>query len=94
MRFISLDKSNKPNKKLVITFSEPNLTIHFGSKNSSTFLDHYDKTKRSNYLKRHKVNENWDQVNAGSLSAYILWGSSTDMKTNLLNYLEKFNIDI
>jgi hypothetical protein len=94
MRFISLDKSNKPNKKLVITFSEPNLTIHFGSKNSSTFLDHYDKTKRSNYLKRHKVNENWDQVNAGSLSAYILWGSSTDMYTNLLNYLDKFNIDI
>jgi hypothetical protein len=65
MRFISLDKSNKPNKKLVITFSEPNLTIHFGSKNSSTFLDHYDKTKRSNYLKRHKVNENWDPVNPG-----------------------------
>ena len=94
MRFISLEKSNKPNKKLVITFSEPNLTIHFGSKNSSTFLDHYDKTKRSNYLKRHKVNENWDQVNAGSLSAYILWGSSTDMYTNLLNYLDKFNIDI
>ena len=94
MRFISLDKSNKPNKKLVITFSEPNLTTHFGSKNSSTFLDHYDKTKRSNYLKCHKVNENWDQVNAGSLSAYILWGSSTDMYTNLLNYLDKFNIDI
>ena len=94
MRFISLDKSNKPNKKLVITFSEPNLTIHFGSKNSSTFLDHYDKTKRSNYLKRHRVNENWDKVNAGSLSAYILWGSSTGMYTNLLNYLDKFNIDI
>ena len=94
MRFISLDKSNKPNKKLVITFSEPNLTIHFGSKNSSTFLDHHDKTKRSNYLKRHRVNENWDKVNAGSLSAYILWGSSTDMYTNLLNYLDKFNIDI
>jgi hypothetical protein len=94
MRFISLDKSNKPNKKLVITFSEPNLTIHFGSKNSSTFLDHYDKTKRSNYLKRHRVNENWDKVNAGSLSAFILWGSSTDMYTNLLNYLDKFNIDI
>ena len=93
MRFISLDKSNKPNKKLVITFSEPNLTIHFGSKNSSTFLDHYDKTKRSNYLKRHQVNENWDQVNAGSLSRYLLWGSSTNLHTNLLNYLDKFNIE-
>ena len=93
MRFISLKKSNKPNKKLVITFTEPNLTIHFGSKNSSTFLDHHDKLKRSNYLKRHKVNEDWNQVNAGSLSAYILWGDSSDMYSNLINYLDKFNID-
>ena len=93
MRFISLEKSNKPNKKLVIKFSEPNLTIHFGSKNSSTFLDHHDKIKRINYLKRHRVNEDWNQVNAGSLSAYILWGDSSDMYANLINYLDKFNID-
>ncbi len=93
MKYISLEKSNKPNKKLVITFSEPNLTIHFGSQNSSTYLDHHDKVKRSNYLKRHKVNENWNQINAGSLSAYILWGPSTDLKSNLINYLDKFNID-
>ena len=93
MKFISLEKSNKPNKKLVIKFSEPELTMHFGSKNSSTFLDHQDKIKRTNYLKRHKVNENWDQVNAGSLSAYILWGDSSDMYANLINYLDKFNID-
>ena len=93
MRFISLKKSNKPNKKLVITFSEPNLTIHFGSKNSSTFLEHHDKVKRSNYLKRHKVNEDWNQVNAGSLSAYILWGDSSDMYSNLISYLDKFNVD-
>ena len=93
MKFISLKKSNKPNKKLVITFTEPNLTIHFGSKNSSTFLDHHDKIKRSNYLKRHKVNEDWNQINAGSLSAYILWGDSSDMYSNLISYLDKFNVD-
>ena len=93
MRFISLEKSNKPNKKLVIKFSDPNLTIHFGSKNSLTYLDHHDKHKRRNYLKRHFVNEDWESVNAGSLSAYILWGSTTDLKTNLLNYLNKFEID-
>ena len=92
MRFISLEKSNKPTKKLVIKFSEPTLTIHFGSKNSSTFLDHHDKLKRSNYLKRHRVNEDWNQVNAGSLSAYLLWGSTTDLKTNLFNYLDLFDI--
>ena len=92
MKFISLKKSNKPNKKLVITFSEPDLTIHFGSKNSSTFSDHHDKVKRSNYLKRHKVNEDWNQINAGSLSRYLLWGSSSDLYENLIDYLDKFNI--
>jgi len=92
MKFISLEKSNKPNKKLVIKFSEPSLTIHFGSKNSSTYLDHHDKVKRSNYLKRHQVNENWDQVNAGSLSAYILWGPYTDLNKNLTTFLNEFNI--
>ena len=92
MKFISLEKSNKPNKKLVITFTEPNLTIHFGSKNSSTFLDHHDKLKRSNYLKRHKVNEDWNQVNAGSLSRYLLWGDTSDIYANLISYLDKFNI--
>ena len=93
MRFISLEKSNKPNKKLVIKFSEPTLTIHFGSKNSLTYLDHHDKHKRSNYLKRHIENEDWENVNAGSLAAHLLWGHTTDLKTNLLNYLNKFEID-
>ncbi len=92
MKFISLEKSNKPNKKLVIKFSEPNRTIHFGSKYSSTYFDHHDQHKRSNYLKRHMVNEDWGNVNAGSLSAYILWGSTTDLKTNLLNYPDLFDI--
>jgi hypothetical protein len=78
---------------LVIKFSEPDLTIHFGSKNSSTFLDHHDKVKRINYLKRHKVNEDWNQVNAGSLSAYILWGDTSDLYKNLIKYLDKFKID-
>ena len=92
MRFISLEKSNKSDKKLVIKFSDPTLTIHFGSKNSSTYLDHHDKHKCSNYLKRHMVNEDWGNVNAGSLSAFLLWGPTTDLNTNLYRYLDKFNI--
>ena len=58
MKFISLEESNKSNKKLVIKFSEPTLMIHFGSKNSLTYLDHHDKHKRSNYLKRKKGKRN------------------------------------
>ena len=53
-----------------------------------TYLDHHDKLKRNNYLKRHKaLGENWNEINAGSLSAFILWGESTDLKTNLYKYL-------
>jgi hypothetical protein len=95
MKFISLEKSNKPNKKLVIKFSEPNLTIHFGSKHSLTYLDHHDKHKRSNYLKRHIVNEDWENpISRGALSMWLLWGPTTDLKTNLMTYLDKFNINI
>ena len=94
MRFISLEKSNKPNKKLVITFSEPKLSIHFGSKNSSTYLDHHDKVKRSNYLKRHQVNEDWgNPISRGALSMWLLWGPTTNLKENLIYYLKHFNID-
>ena len=93
MRLISLEKSNKPNKKLVIKFSDPNLTIHFGSKYSSTYLDHHDKVKRTYYLKRHKVNEDWgNPISRGALSMWLLWGSTTDLKTNLLNYIDLFDI--
>ena len=92
MIFVKLTKSNSPNKKYVIVFKEPSRTIHFGSKNSSTYLDHNDKTKRSNYIKRHSVNENWDEVNAGSLSRYLLWGDTTDINKNLIDYLRRFNI--
>ena len=93
MKFISLKHSSKPNKKYVIEFSEPKKTIHFGSKMSSTYLDHKDKHAKENYLKRHRVNENWDEVNAGSLSAYILWGPYTDINKNLTYYLNKFGIN-
>jgi len=38
------------------------------------------------------INEDWEHVNAGSLSAYLLWGPTTDLTTNLTQYLTKFNI--
>jgi hypothetical protein len=90
MRFLSLEKSTKPDKKYVIKFTNPNKTIHFGSKNSLTYLDHHDKTKRENYILRHKVREDWTKINAGSLSRYLLWGDSTNLQTNLTTYLKKF----
>ena len=65
---------------------------HFGLKEGSTYIDHKDKTKRENYIKRHIVRENWDEVNAGSLSRYLLWGNSTSLEKNIKDYMKKFNL--
>lgn len=93
MRIIYFNKSTKPTKRFMIKFVEPRKTVHFGDINGSTYIDHGDKTIRANYIARHKVRENWDDINAGSLSRYILWGDSKDLKTNLIYYLNKFDID-
>ena len=93
--FIRLDVSDRPSKKYVFIFRDDNKIkkIHFGSRNSQTYLNHHDKLKRNNYLKRHQaLGENWNEINAGSLSAFLLWGDSTDLKTNLYNYLNHFSI--
>ena len=68
------------------------LGIHFGSKNSTTFIEGASKNKRENYIKRHKVRDDWDEINAGSLSRFILWGDSNNLMKNLIQYLDDFNI--
>ena len=66
--------------------------IHFGAKNGSTYLEHKDKIKRENYLKRHKVNEDWTKINPASLSRFILWGDSTNINDNIEDYKKRFKI--
>ena len=93
MKFEAIKHSTRKDKKFMITFTNPKKTIHFGSKTSKTFLDHNDKKKRENYILRHQVNENWNNpLTAGTLSLYLLWGSSSDLYTNLKAYLKHFNI--
>ena len=52
-----------------------------------------DNQKRLNYLKRHKVNEDWENpLTAGSLSRFILWGSSRNIDDNIKKYVRRFKI--
>ena len=67
----------------------PNKVIDFGLKGGQTYIDHGDKVKRTNYLKRHSVREDWTTPNAGSASAYILWGVETDIQKNLKIFLKE-----
>lgn len=89
---LSLKKSKRDKKRFVIKLDNPRQTIHFGYKGGSTYIDHKDKLKRKNYIARHRVNENWGEINAGSLSRYLLWGEHTNLKNNLEDYLKRFNI--
>ena len=94
MKFLELRKSSKEDKKYQIIFfvNGKYKLYHFGSKGSFTYVDGADEQTRTNYIKRHKVNENWEKVNAGSLSRYILWGDSKSIIKNLKSYLKRFDI--
>ena len=85
-----LQTSNKEDKRYMVVIH--NRTYHFGQKGGSTYIDHGDKSKRDAYIKRHKVNEKWDAINAGSLSRFILWGDSSNIKNNIKSYKRRFNL--
>ena len=85
---MNLIKSTRKGKRFTAVFDDKK--VHFGSKNGNTYIDHGDKTKRLNYIKRHQVNENFDDpFSAGSLSRWLLWGESTDLYKNLKEFRKK-----
>ncbi len=85
VKLISISNSEKPDKKLKAIFlmnNGNNKTVHFGSKNSSTYIDHKSNDIKSNYEKRHRVGEVWNNpVTPGSLSKHILWNKKTSTES-------------
>ena len=60
-------------------------------KGGSTYIDYHSVNKRFNYLKRHDVNEDWDDpYKAGTLSAYLLWGNNKTLKENIRDFNKVF----
>ena len=63
--------------------------IDFGSKGSSTYLDHHDKTKRHNYRVRHIANDREHYLiknvipSPALLSFYLLWNTG-NLEHNIL----------
>jgi hypothetical protein len=72
-------------------------TTHFGLKNPKfgTFIDHGDEERRSAYIARHEVREKKfykDPQRASTLSRYILWGESDNLKESIEDYKKKYNL--
>lgn len=68
-------------------------TINFGSVNHENYLIHQDYQRKRRYINRHKKTENWNEINAGSLSRYILWGEKT-LDDSIKKYEKMFNVKI
>jgi hypothetical protein len=92
--FAGMFPSPRKDKKYRIIIKNPDMNIDFGLKGSQTYVDHGDETKRANYLSRHRKNEDWTKLNAGSASARILWGDSTNIKQNLKDYQDYFDMEV
>tara|TARA_R100000951_G_scaffold115716_1_gene124731 strand:+ start:4093 stop:4386 length:294 start_codon:yes stop_codon:yes gene_type:complete len=97
-----VNQSPKPEKKLKATFCKcekkneckgsNHKTVHFGSKGSSTFIDHKDQKKKDAYLARHKVNENWnDPTSAGALSRWLLWNKES-LSASISDFKKRFKL--
>ena len=67
--------------------------IGFGSYGSKTFIDHRDDKKRLAYIARHQVRETYTNVNAGSLSRYLLWEKPT-LQEAARAFALRFGVDI
>ena len=99
MRLLDVKPSTAKGKKYMAIFCQcdgppkcKGKKIHFGADGSQTYLDHHDKAKRAAYLKRHKVNENWNNpATPGALSRYLLWGDSTSLMMNIKEFKKRFD---
>ncbi len=91
-----ITKSKLKDKKYTAVFhccSGKKKTIHFGQEGSQTFVEGASEQKREAYLKRHKVNEDWnDPMTAGALARWLLWNERS-IQENIKNFKKKFGLE-
>lgn len=92
-----LSVSNKPNKKLMVSFINPATkrlnTIHFGAENYSDFLQSQDEERKRLYRIRHQNDKIDDLSFAGCWSWWLLWNKLT-LKESIKSMEKKFGIKI
>lgn len=95
VELLYIRKSKNPEKKWVAVFRMDNgkeRRVRFGS---NPFLDYTigaTRDQRKLYRIRHEGDNLKDPTSPGSLSYFILWGSSTDMEKNIKSYKKRFNV--
>lgn len=91
MKLVEIVPSSRADKRLMALF-DSGVKVHFGLRGGSTFIDHHDEVKKENYIKRHRVNEDWSRPDsAGTLSRYVLWNKRT-MKESVEDYKRRYKM--
>ena len=78
-----LKDSTRKNKKYMVVLTDDGIskkTIHFGQKGASDYTKHKDDKRKSNYIARHKSNEDWTESaigSAGFWSRHLAWNKPT-----------------
>ena len=90
-------QSHDPEKKLDAVFTTDSgrtKTVPFGQAGARDYTrPPHDKVRRERYITRHAPREDWtDPTKSGTLSRYILWGSSISLLKNIEEYHRKFKI--
>jgi RNA recognition motif-containing protein len=101
MKLVSITKATDGKHKYTAIFDVDgkSKTVHFGAKNYNDFTIYskQDKQlaeiKKKAYLARHEKRETWsDPTSPGSLSRHLLWGDSSSLKQNIIEFKKKFNL--
>lgn len=88
-----LEKSDNKQKKYKISNGK---TINFGAKGYTDFTINKNPKKKSQYIARHKVRENWTKSGidtAGFWAKHILW-SKPSLSESIKSAEKRFNINI
>ena len=84
--------STRKDKRYQAVFNNGKI-IHFGLRGGNTYIDHGNKIKRENYIKRHAVNEDFSNpYSASALSRFLLWGDYKTLDENHQAFMKKFNV--
>lgn len=90
--FYYLYRSSRNGKKLMIIHRGK--TIHFGATDYEDYIIHKDDTRKDRYIKRHRANEDWDDLTKPGLwSRFLLWNLPT-LKESIKDMEKRFNIRI
>lgn len=95
MKKYILEKSPLKDKKYRITMTDPTPHHHdFGAKDSKTFVNHKDKTKKKNWEARHSVNPNYNSKHSAIYhSKKLLWSEPT-LEKAIKKYEKEHNVKI